>query len=131
MDLVYNGYKYTVYSKVKIPKAIPDDEAKGYLYFIRIGEIGEETTEYKIGTSCRVLERMTEHARSHKKNIYVLWVSPKYSKWTTLRVEAAQKKIWREMQKDWTYKRQDRFIIPSSVREVSIHVSKDHNISLY
>ena len=56
-----------------------------HIYFIRIG--APEDNLYKIGTTNNLRRRMREHSRNYKKPIEVLWVSPAYSKWTTLRVE--------------------------------------------
>ena len=122
MDKIYNGRKYKIFSRVKVPKKKGD-----YLYFIRIGE--EPSRLYKIGTTNDILRRMKEHAKYYGEKIFILWVSPTYSKYTTLRVEDKMKKWWIE-HTNWDYKENDRFTIPVEVTDVTITVRKDYNIQL-
>lgn len=111
-----------IYSQVPIPKKKGD-----YLYFIRIGP--RQVRLHKIGTTCEMMERMKEHLRNYGEDLYVLWISPAYSKWTTVRVEDRQKKWWRE-QGGWQYLRNDRFVIPEGVKEITITVRKEWRIPL-
>ena len=76
-----------------------------------------------------MMERMKEHLRNYGEDLYVLWISPAYSKWTTVRVEDRQKKWWRE-QGGWQYLRNDRFVIPEGVKEITITVRKEWRIPL-
>ena len=104
-----------------------------YLYFVRLvpGPETERRLAYKIGTTDRPLERMKEHLRSYKYqyNIEVLWFSPCYSKYTTLRIEDRMKSWWIEQQA-WEYIRNDRFIIPTETKEIIITVRKDYIIKI-
>ena len=65
-----------------------------HLYFIRVGDPSESL--YKIGTTNNLKRRMHEHEKNYRKPVEVLWVSPAYSKWTTLRVEAATIERWKQ-----------------------------------
>lgn len=93
-----------------------------HIYFIRIGNPSENL--YKIGTTNNLKRRMREHQKSYQKPIEILWVSPPYSKWTTLRVEAAMIEKWKEME-GFEYIRNDRFIIDPTIRVVTIKVRKN------
>lgn len=97
-----------------------------FVYFI---QIGEDDRIFKIGTTNDIDRRMKEHKRYFKKPIKVLWVSPAYSKYTTLRVEDDTKNLWRETT-NWEYIRNDRFRIPEDVTEVRIKVRKEYVVSL-
>jgi len=115
-------------SGLKIFTLCPLPKKRGdHLYFIRIGK--KSVRLHKIGTTNDMLERMKEHVRNYKENIYILWISPAYSKWTTVRVEDRQKKWWIE-KTNWEYVRLDRFIIPPDVKEVVITVRKEWHIPL-
>lgn len=127
MDRIHNGTKHKVFSRVKIPKSSGKNSTKGYLYFIRIGEPEERL--YKIGTANNVKRRMIQHCGYFRKTVYVLWVSPLYSKYTTLRIEDRQKTWWIE-HTDWEYLENDRFIIPEGVEDVEIKVIKSYPIKL-
>lgn len=96
-----------------------------YIYFIRIGEPTENL--YKIGTTNNIARRMTQHQRYYKKPVEVLWVSPAYSKYTTLRVEDRTINIWKELE-GFEYIRNDRFIIDPSIHKVTIKVRKEWTI---
>lgn len=96
-------------------------EKKDFVYFIRIGK--PEENLYKIGTTNNMDRRMKEHQRYYKKEITVLWQSPPYSKWTTLRVEENTKEIWKKTE-GFEYLRNDRFIINPEIRQVKIKVRK-------
>jgi len=124
MKLIHDGRKYKVYSRVKLPKAFLDSDEKGYLYFIRIGQ-----DVYKIGTACDVLRRMIQHCKYYENEIYILWISPPLSKYTTLRIEERTKKIWKTFE-GWEYKNNDRFIIPDNVKELTIKIKKDYSFSI-
>jgi hypothetical protein len=115
-------------SGLKIFTSVPLPKKKGeYLYFIRIGQ--KCVRLHKIGTTNDMFDRMKEHLRNYKENIFILWISPSYSKWTTVRVEDRQKKWWIE-HTNWQYLRQDRFIIPPGVKEITITVRKEWHIPL-
>lgn len=113
-----------IYSRVDIPKSKGD-----YLYFIRIGQT--QFRLHKIGTTDDIMRRMKEHVSKtgYDEDIYILWISHKYSKYTTLRIEDRMKKWWIE-NTDWEYLRNDRFIIPESVKNIDITVRKVWHIPL-
>ena len=98
-----------------------------YLYFLRVGEPDERV--FKIGTTNRPLDRLKEHLLFYKTNLEVLWFSPTYSKYTTLRIEDRQKNNWIENM-SWEYLRNDRFRIPPDVDEIVIKVKKEYTIKL-
>lgn len=121
MDKIYQNKKgHKLFSAQKIPTKTGD-----YLYFLKIGE----NRMFKIGTSNNILRRMKEHLKYYEENIRILWISPKYSKYTTLRIEDKQKGYWREFE-DWEYVNNDRFIIPEKVEEITITVRKDYKIKI-
>ena len=68
---------------------------------------------------------MKEHQRYYKKDIEIIGVISLTSKFTTLRVEERTIKKWRELE-NWVYKRNDRFIIPEDVKQITITVQKDY-----
>lgn len=98
------------------------NKKKDYVYFIRIGDPSENL--YKIGTTNNIRRRMKEHEVAYKKSVQVLWVSPPYSKWTTLRVEERTKELWKTFE-GFRYIRNDRFIIDPTIRTVTIKVRKN------
>ena len=100
---------------------------KEYIYFIRIGEPAARL--FKIGTTNNIDRRMKEHKRAYKKDIEILGIIALTSKYTTLRVEQRMIEKWKTFD-GWTYKRNDRFIIPEDVQEVVITVRKDYKIRL-
>lgn len=113
-----------IYSKVDIPK-----KKGNYLYFIRIGQ--SQFRLHKIGTTDSIMRRMKEHISKtgYNDDVYILWISPQYSKYTTLRIEDRMKKWWIE-NTNWEYQRNDRFIIPEGTKEIVITVRKDWHIPL-
>ena len=127
MEQIYNGRKHKIFSRVKIPKALGKREPGGYLYFLRIG--APDHRKFKIGTSNDVLRRMIEHAGYYGEPIYILWVSPLLSKYTTLRIEDRQKDEWIASM-PWEYLENDRFIIPDGVDEVGIRIRKTYVVAL-
>ena len=96
-----------------------------YVYFIRIGD--EADNLYKIGTTNDVMRRMRQHERYYKKPVEVIWVSPAYSKYTTLRVEEQTINQWKGLE-GFQYIRNDRFIIDPSIKQVTIKVRKEWTI---
>jgi hypothetical protein len=126
MKLDYNGPKYRDYSKVKIPKGYGDMDEKSYLYFIRIND----SVFCKVGEACDIIRRMTEHCKSYKTDeIYILWISPLLSKYTAQRIEKRTIREWQEKE-GWEYKRNDRFIIPDDVKELTIKIKKEYTFSI-
>ena len=109
-----------IYSSIKLP-----EQGKSYLYFIKIGQ----GNLYKIGSTNRPFERMKEHLRYYKEDIYIYWFSYAYSKYTTLRVEDRTKEKWKR-RKDFFYKQNDRFYIEDSVKSITIQVKNNFKIYL-
>lgn len=128
MKIIHNGRKHKIYSKVKVPKEIKKGVHKGYLYFLQIGS--NENRKFKIGTANNIMRRMREHAAYYKEPIYLLWVSPVYSKYTTLRIEDRVKDFWRANFPDWVYIENDRFLIPRGYNTVKIKVRRIYEVLL-
>lgn len=128
MKSVHDGRKLKVYSRVKIPQEIKKGAHKGYLYFLQIGD--KKNRKFKIGTANNIIRRMKEHASYYKEPIYLLWVSPVYSKYTTLRIEDRVKDYWKANFPDWEYIENDRFLIPEHYVKVKIKVKKVFEILL-
>lgn len=123
MEKVKKCRKAQVFTNVPLPTKQGE-----YLYFIRIGEASER--KFKIGTTNDICRRMSEHWKNYKETpIYILWVSPCYSKWTTLRVEDRTIQAWRELE-NFQYIRNDRFIIAENVEKVQIKVRKIYEVTL-
>lgn len=101
----------------------PHQENREYIYIIRIGEPAERL--FKIGTTNNINRRMKEHKRAYKKDIEILGVIALTSKYTTLRVESKMIEKWKTFE-NWVYKRNDRFIIPEDVKQITITVRKDY-----
>ena len=72
---------------------------------------------------------MREHEKYYGKKVVVLWQSPAYSKWTTLRIEDKMKNQWIE-EGIFEYLRNDRFLIPQKIKEVRIKVRKEYVVSI-
>ena len=123
MNKIYKSKKNgkAIFTKVDLPKKKGD-----YLYFLKIGQ---DIQLYKIGTTNDVLRRMKEHVKYYNEDITILWVSPKYSKYTTLRVEDRMKEKW-IAEGQWEYHNNDRFTIPKGTKEVRIVVKKEWVIQL-
>ena len=98
-----------------------------FVYFIQIGDPADRL--FKIGTTNNIKRRMREHEKYYGKKVIVLWQSPAYSKWTTLRVEDNMKTQWIE-EGIFEYLRNDRFLIPAEVHEVRIKVRKEYVVSI-
>lgn len=94
-----------------------------YIYFIRIG--GQKSRLYKIGTTNNVKKRMAQHRRYYGTEVEIIWVSPAYSKWTTLRVEAKMIDLWKTLE-GFEHIRNDRFVISPEINQVVIKVRKDY-----
>ena len=128
MEIIYTHPKNGRQIRGNLPKHDGD-----YIYFLRLIPAPGSTQHqaYKIGTTDRPLDRMKEHLRAYKYefDIEILWFSPHYSKYTTLRIEDRMKEWWIE-QTEWEYIRNDRFIIPDTVKEIIITVRKDYIIRI-
>lgn len=98
---------------------------KDHIYFIRIG--AQSDNLYKIGTTNNITRRMRQLEYNYKKSIEIIWISPAYSKYTTLRVEEQTINQWRRLE-GFEYIRNDRFIINPKIRQVKIKVRKDWTI---
>ena len=125
METIYNWRDRKILSKVPIPKKKGD-----YLYFISFpDERTEEKKLVKIGTTNDIIRRMKEHQRYYNTTILIEWISPAYSKWTTLRIEDRMKKFWIE-KPFWQWVRNDRFLIPNSISKITITVKKDYSFEI-
>lgn len=122
MEIFHNGRKHQIYTRVKVPEIVAQ-----YVYFIRIGQPEERL--YKIGTANNIKRRMLEHCSYYNKPIFILWISPRYSKYTTLRVEDKNKERWID-ENHFIYLKNDRFIIPSNYSKIVIKVRKEYEILL-
>ena len=96
-----------------------------YIYFIRIGE--KSAHLYKIGTTNDISRRMHQHERYYKQPVEVLWISPAYSKYTTLRVEEQTIEQWKNLE-GFQYIRNDRFIISPDIKSITIKVRKEWTV---
>lgn len=125
MDTIYNWKDRKILSKVSIPKKKGD-----YLYFISFPEEKKDGKKLvKIGTTNDIIRRMKEHQKDYNTTILIEWISPAYSKWTTLRVEDKMKKLWIEKQLgEWI--RNDRFLIDESIKNIVITVKKDYSFEI-
>lgn len=114
---------------MRILKSTLKENAKNkyYVYFIRIGEPADRL--FKIGTTNDLKRRMGEHKRTYKKDVEILGTITLTSEWTPLKVEKKMIEKWKT-ETDWKYLRNDRFIIPDEVDEVTITVKKDYKIKL-
>lgn len=119
------GYKATSNIYKKLPRVAKED--KGYNYILRLHKNGE--TIIKIGTTNNMKRRLYEHLGQYKANISVLWISPEYSKYTTLKVEDDNKKMYKK-RKNWRYIRNDRFAIPENTTEIVVTVRKEYRIKI-
>lgn len=129
MEKIYTHPKSscTISSKVKTPSKKGD-----YLYLAKlIPRAPNLKTTWKIGTTDRPIDRMKEHLRYYKYefDIEVYWFSPCLSKYTTLRIEDRTKLLWQTFQ-DWEYIRNDRFLLPQEIKEVTIKIRKNYIIQI-
>lgn len=125
MQEIYTCKGRKIFSKVKIPKGKGD-----FVYFISFPKERKEGKKLvKIGTTNDILRRMKEHSKYYNTDIVIEWISPAYSKWTTLRVEDRMKKFWIE-KPFWQWVRNDRFLIPDTVSKITITVRKDYSFEI-
>lgn len=106
-----------------LKSSCPHHAPKEYIYFVRIGDPSARL--FKIGTTNDINRRMKEHKRYYKEDITILGLIPLTSKYTTLRVEKKMIDLWKTFE-GWIYKRNDRFIIPEEVKQITITVRKDY-----
>lgn len=125
METIYNWRDRKILSKVPIPKKKGD-----YLYFISFpDERTEEKKLVKIGTTNDIIRRMKEHQKYYNTTILIEWISPAYSKWTTLRIEDRMKKFWIEKDLgEWI--RNDRFLIDKDIKNITITVRKSYTFEI-
>ena len=114
----------------KLPKA---DGKHFYIYFIQIGKPFKRV--FKIGTTNDLLRRMKEHSRNYgtddqKEDIAIIWFKKVKSKWTTLRIEEETKTKWIKNEPTWEYIRNDRFVLPNLINQVSIKIRKNYSVNL-
>ena len=83
----------------------------------------------KIGTTNNMEKRMYEHLGYYETDIIVCWISPHYSKYTTLRVEDKNKEVFKNHD-GWIWIKNDRFIIPDDTQEIIIKVRKEYHIPI-
>jgi len=109
------------------PKVFKNGNVAQYVYFLRIGN--KEDRLFKIGTTNNPRRRMLEHERAYKVEVEVLWLSPVLtSKYTTLRVEDRMIEKWKKDKPRWEYRRNDRFVIPDDITEISIVIKKKYTV---
>lgn len=124
-NLIFLNKKYR-----KLPKA---DGKHYYIYFIQVGSPFKRV--FKIGTTNDLLRRMKEHSRNYgtddqKEDIAIIWFKKVKSKWTTLRIEEETKTKWIENEPTWEYIRNDRFVLPNLINQVSIKIRKNYSVNL-
>ena len=129
MERIYTHQKSrcTISSRITLPKKKGD-----YIYFVKLVPRTQDfKTTWKIGTTDRPIDRMKEHLRYYKYefDIEVYWFSPCLSKYTTLRIEDRTKLLWQTFQ-DWEYIRNDRFLLPQEIKEVTIKIRKNYIIQI-
>lgn len=125
MQEIYTCKGRKIFSKVKIPKGKGD-----FVYFISFPKERKKGKKLvKIGTTNDILRRMKEHSKYYNTDVVIEWISPAYSKWTTLRVEDRMKKFWIE-KPFWQWVRNDRFLIPDTVSKITITVRKDYSFEI-
>lgn len=113
-----------VFSDKKLPKK---SERGEYVYLITIHY--PDKNVFKIGTTNNVERRIYEHLGNYKEDITVCWVSPRYSKYTTHRVEDRNKDTYKK-NVSLGYIRNDRFSYPIELDEVMVKVKKEYKIPL-
>lgn len=113
-----------VFSNCKLPKK---SERGEYVYVITIHY--PDRNVFKIGTTNDIRRRIYEHLGSYKEDITICWISPHYSKYTTLRVEDRNKDRYKQ-NIDLGYIRNDRFSYPIAINEVIVKVKKEYRVPL-
>lgn len=106
-------------------------------YVVQIGDTDENGNRViKIGTTNNMLRRMKEHENyfadkdtKQKAKIYVLWFHKVKSKYTTLRVEDENKEEWKG-NLNYTYIRNDRFVVPEWVDKINVKIRKNYEVNL-
>lgn len=114
-----------VFSEKKLPTK---SERGEYNYLILIHSDNPKTKIIKIGTTNDMTRRMYEHLGYYNKDITILWISPHYSKYTTLRVEDKTKDDLKSCGYQWI--RNDRFEVPKELAEITIKVRKEYHIRI-
>lgn len=114
-----------VFSEKKLPTKSKRGE---YNYLILIHSSNPKTKIIKIGTTNDMTRRMYEHLGYYNKDITILWISPHYSKYTTLRIEDKTKSNLKSCGYRWI--RNDRFEVPKELTEITIKVRKEYHIRI-
>lgn len=113
------------FSRVPMPKPTP----KEFVYLLQIGEPENGRRLIKIGTTNNITRRMGQLLREYNKPIEILWISPPYAHFTTLRVETKTKEFW-QGQPGFEHVPNDRFFIPEGVAGLTVTVKKDFEIEI-
>lgn len=112
---------------VKCEYELPKKSEKGeFNYVLRIHERGKRVI--KIRTTNDMKRRMYEHLGYYEKNITVCWISPRYSKYTTLRVEDRTRQELIDM--GLQFIRNDRFVVPKELKSIDVKVRKIYHIPI-
>lgn len=121
MKVVVTRKGTNVFAKKKLPQG-------GERFYILILHYPDELM-LKIGTTNNPERRLYELLGSYKVDITVCWVSPKYTKSTTIIAEDRVREMFKTFD-NWEWIRLDRFIIPNDTKEVTFKIRKEYTIEL-
>ena len=74
-------------SKCFAERELPEKSTRGEYNYLLVIHYKNGKKTIKIGTTNNMARRMYEHLGAYRANITVCWISPYFSKYTTLRVE--------------------------------------------
>lgn len=109
-------------------EVLPKDVEKGeHNYLLTLHY--DDKLIIKIGTTKNMMRRLYELLGEYKIDITICWVSPNYSKATTISAEDKNREIFKQCP-GWEWIKQDRFVIPHNTSEITFRVRKDYRIPI-
>lgn len=123
MEQVLSRKIWKVYSNKALPK-----EGKGEHNYIIILNY-KKNKILKIGTAKSIKNRLYELLAIYEVDIIICWISPPYSKYTTLRAEDKNREVYKN-NANWEWIKLDRFRIPNDVTNIIFTVRKDYVIPI-
>lgn len=109
-------------------KELPEKSTRGEYNYLLIIHYKNGKKTIKIGTTNNMARRMYEHLGAYRANITVCWISPYFSKYTTLRVEDNFKD--KMIKEGYRWIMNDRFEVPVDMKTVKVKVRKEYEINI-
>lgn len=109
-------------------KELPEKSKRGEYNYLLVIHYKNGKKTIKIGTTNNMTRRMYEHLGAYRADITVCWISPYFSKYTTLRVEDNFKD--KMINEGYHWIMNDRFEVPREMETVTVKVRKEYIINI-